>query len=219
MQGTYSVDESTKTAQNKSTWIQPGIHEDLKLVDVKYETTKNGNEYLAFYVENEHGDKVGNTEWPVKFSIPFEQMDAEKKKVFVDILENQKSKIKQIVEVFFTEEQLKAKPYIFQVNSFKEFAEKTIEFLGEAFKDQTIRLKVVFDKKGYTTFGQNAGHVFIENMSIAKEDSKIRIQPSDKMERPAVKDTEHNEQPPLELVEESTVNTTAPAASTDDLPF
>lgn len=207
MQGLYNINETTKTAANATTWIQPGIHEDLKLVDVKYDVSKNGKEFLAFYAENAQGDKVSCTEWPFSPKKPFDQMDAIEKETAISIIENQKSKIKQIVEVF--------KPnFNITAESFKDFAEKTIAFLGDSYKNTPIRLKVVFDKRGWTTFGQSSKVVFIEPMTTTKENSKIRILQTDRMVRPAQPDDEVNESNPVNEVDEPTTS-----APTDEVPF
>ena len=210
MQGLYNINEKTKTAANAKTWITPGIHENLKLVDVKYDISKNGKEFLAFYVENEKGDTVSCTEWPFNPRKPFEQMDATEKETAISIIENQKSKVKQIVEVF--------KPnFNISAESFKDFAEKTIAFLGDSYKNKPIRLKVVFDKRGWTTFGQSARAVFVENMSIAEDASKIRILPSDKLIRPAQPDDEKTESNPVDIVEGAADAGLAPVA--DEAPL
>jgi hypothetical protein len=209
MQGLYNIDENVKTGTDTSTWIPVGIHENLELVDVVYGTTKNNKEFLAFYAENEQGDKVSNTEWPANFSKPIEQMTDQEKEAALAVLENQKAKVKQIVEIY--------KPnFNITASTFKEFAEKTIEFLGVSYKGVKIRLKVVFDRRGYTTFAQKGRYPFIEPMTISKEDSKIRILQSDKMIRDSVnKDKENNEFNPLEL--DSQKNSTT--EEVDNLPF
>lgn len=212
MQGLYNVDKNTQTATSNSTWIEPGIHENLKLVEVKYDKSKNGKEFLAFYVENEKGDKVSNTEWPFNMKKPLDEMTAAEQETAISIIENQKSKVKQIVEVF--------KPnFNIDAGSFKEFAEKTIAFLGEDYKDKLFRLKVVYDKRGYTTFAQSGKVRFIESMDTTKEESNIRLIPSDRIVRPPMeKDQPSKEVNPLELSDLPEVSA-APALDTTDAPF
>ena len=208
MQDLYTVNESTKTAANATTWIQPGIHEDLKLVEVKYDVSKNGKEFLAFYAENLQGDKVSCTEWPFNPKTPWEEMDATEKETAISIIENQKSKVKQIIETF--------KPnFSITAESFIDFAEKTIAFLGDSYKNSAIRLKVVYDKRGWTTFGQSSKVQFIEPMTVIKEKSKIRILQSDKMVRPVQPEDESKENNPVDVVDTPVVVT----PGEDDLPF
>jgi hypothetical protein len=208
MQGLYNTNETTKTAANKTTWLQPGIHNDLKLVDVKYDVSKNGKEFLAFYVENAQGDTVSCTEWPFNPKKPFEEMDATEKETAISIIENQKSKVKQIVEVF--------KPnFNITADSFKDFAEKTVAFLADSYRNVPIRIKVVYDKRGWTTFGQSSKTVFIEKMTVSDADSKIRILQSDRMTRPAQPEDESKETNPVDVVD----TPITPATTEDDLPF
>ena len=208
------------SAANASTWIQPGIQTNLKLVEVTYGVSKNGNEFLAFYAQNEQGDRVSCTEWPVSPKKPLEQMTADELKKAQGAVDGQKEKIKQIVEVFFTKEELKAKPFAMtNVTTFKEMAEKVIAFLGDAYKNQLIRLKVVYDKKGWTTFGRSSRAVFIEPMTVTEEMSKIRILPSDIMIRPAQPDDEKKETNPESLIDAPTMLDAKVAGKEDDLPF
>lgn len=215
MQDLYTVNENTKTATSTSTYIEAGIHENLKLVEIKYDVTKNGNEFLAFYATNDNGDKVSNTEWPYTPRTPWEQMDENDKEKAISIIENQKAKVKQIVETF--------KPnFNITASSFKEFAEKTIQFLGDSYTDVKFRLKVVYDKRNYTTFAQSARYQFIEPMTVTKEDSQIRVLSNDKMERDGGRDKPSTETLPTALIDDG--SDTAPAAtttsdSTEELPF
>lgn len=197
MQNLYNVDKSTVTATDNSTFIDAGIHEDIVMVDVRYATTVNGNEFLAFYFENKQGDKLSHTEWPVKLSRPLEAMSQEEKDKYLGIIESQKSRIKQIVEVFYSEEELEKRPYEIEANSFKEFAEKTITFLGKVYEDKPVRVKVLYDYKGYTALPNRSRFTFIEPMSVSKEDSKIRILSGDVIERPK-KDKDQLEDNPVE---------------------
>lgn len=217
MANLYKVDKNTLTATDNSSYIEAGIHEDIVMVDVKYSQTVNGNEFLAFYFENKHGDKLSHTEWPVKLSKPLESMSKEEKEKILGIVESQKSRIKQIVEVFFTDEELEKKPYEIDPRTFEEFAKMTIAFLGNAYKDKLVRVKVVYDYKGYTSLPNRSRFTFIEPMTISKEESKIRILTGDVLERPK-KDTDPLEENPIETPNDVD-RTTNKADSSDDLPF
>jgi hypothetical protein len=215
--GLYNVDASTKTATDSTTWIQAGIHENLKLVDVKCALSKNNNLYLAFYAENEQGDKVSNTEWEYTPKKEWSQMTPEEQDKSIGIIENQKAKVKQIVEIF--------KPdFNIDAETFEDFAKKTVEFLGDSYKDKLFRLKVVYDYKGFTTFAQSARYVFIESMDIAKEDSQIRILGNDKIVREGKIDKPSTEKNPVLDIEDDitpvgTTTTAVASDSDDEAPF
>ena len=73
-----------------------------------------------------------------------------------------------------------------------------------------LRLKVIYDKKGYTQVSKNG--VFIEPMDI--EQSQIKLWKSDLLERPVQPD---NEDDPLSAP--STAPVTETNTGADDLPF
>ena len=51
-------------------------------------------------------------------------------------------------------------------------------------KTKKIRIKVVYNKSGYTTLPNYAQYTFVESMDIPTDKSKIRILSIDTMERP-----------------------------------
>lgn len=204
MQNLYNINKETSTASDNATFIDVGIHDGIVMTEVKYSKTVNGNEFLAFYFVNNHGDKLSHTEWPVKLSMPLDSMSEVEREKMLGIIESQKSRVKQIIEVYKGDFEIEA-------GNFKEFAEKTIEFLGEAYKDKPVRVKVVYDYKGYTTLPNRSRYTFIEPMSVPKEDSKIRILTGDVIIRPK-KDNEQED-----VLGTSGDNT--PTDKKEDLPF
>jgi hypothetical protein len=204
----YKINTGTLNASNAPTFIPAGIHTNLRMVDIKYGTTEKGNEFLAFYFENEKGDKLSHTEWPPKPSKPISAMSVEEKRTFLEYnIEGQMARLKQIIEVFKKDPSLEA-------DNFKELAMQIIAFLGDSYKDKLIRVKVVYDNKGFTTLPKNARNTFIESADIAEDKSSIRQLPSDKFERPNKGDVEKEEFNPLE----TTPQAQAPV-TTDVVPF
>lgn len=202
----YSVtkDLEINSSINSTTYIDAGIHENIQLVDVVYGTTDNNNEFLAFYFENEHGDKLSHTEWPAVPIKPFDAMNSEERVAFLEKIDNQKRRIGQIVTTFISREQ-----YDFEVNSFKEYAENIIRLLKSSLRTKPVRVKVIYNKKNFTSLPNYWKYVFIEPMTVAKEDSKIRILSIDKMvkDRPNIKS-----EPILDLIEKEDTKV-------DDIPF
>ena len=85
----------------------------------------------------------------------------------------------------------------------------TLTTIGEW--DKTLlRLKVIYDKKGYTTVSKNG--IYVEPMST--EESQIKLWKNDLPERPIVADNESSTDP---LTQQSTPVTEKNGA--DDLPF
>lgn len=174
----YSVTKELEINSNlnSTTYIDAGIHENLLLVDVVYDTSDKGNEFLAFYFENASGDKLSHTEWPVNPIKPFDTMTSEEREAFLEKIDNQKRRIGQIVTTFVSRDK-----YEFQVNSFKEYAENIINILKGSLRTVPVRVKVVYNKKNFTTLPNYWKYIFIEPMTIAKENSKIRILSIDNM--------------------------------------
>lgn len=192
----YKISKDTPNASDKPTYIPAGIHENIRLIEVKYDISPNNNEFLAFTFQNENGDTLTNTEWPTKFKVPFEQMSEIDQAKKVKWIRNQMSKIRQIVEAVVgkLEEEIEG-------GSFAEVAKNVIKVLGDSYKDKLVRIKAVYDDKGFVTLPNWAEKTFIENVvDVPKESTKIRQLPSDRFERPSLKsDNELNEINPLLL--------------------
>ena len=84
-----------------------------------------------------------------------------------------------------------------------------------------LRLKVTYDKNGYTQVSKNG--IFIEDMGVAKEESQIKLWKNDLTERPVKADDEKANDPlaPTSTPVTETTDTVKESVSTgaDDLPF
>lgn len=208
MNNIYSVtkDLNIKDNSNYNTYLEAGIHEDVVLTDVKYGVTEKGFEYLTFTFENKQGDKGTHTEYQVFSDKQYEAMLPEDRERFLEKIDNQKRRIGQIVTTFVTREQ-----YEFQANDFKTYAENIINILKDSLNTVPVRIKFVYNNRGFTTLPSYWKYIFIEPMTITKEQSKIRILSIDKMKRdvPNIKS-----QPNTEIEDLVVTN-----KSTDDIPF
>jgi hypothetical protein len=166
----YSVSKDIQVVSNMPSFIPPGIHENIRLIDVKYEMSDKGNWYLAFYFENEQGDKLSHTEFPVNPIKAFEELTQEEKISFFLKVENQRKRIGQIVTAFIPKEQ-----YDFESDSFEDFAKNIIKLLTPSLNVVKVRVKVIYNNKNFTTLPNYWKHQFIENMSVPSEKSKIKI--------------------------------------------
>lgn len=206
MANNYSVSTDLEVRSNFSSYIEAGIKENLKLVDVAYGVSPKGREFLSFYVEDEHGDKMSHTEWQVGLSKPFDAMSDQEKQAYLSSVDTQKRRVGQIVTTFIPREK-----YSFVANTFKEFAENIIRILDQRDKDQLFRAKIVYGNKNWTTFPNYWKYTFIESMSVPKEESKIRILNIDNMVKKAP-DVESNP------IEDAGIPDTKETSNTD-LPF
>lgn len=213
----YST-KDVRTANDKPAFIPPGIHENIKMTDVKYSETIKGNEFLAFYFEDKHGNTLSHTEWPVRATRPVTAMSEDERKKFEATIAMQMSRIKQIIETFLP----RGSYDDIEANSFKDYSEKLIKLLGNKYKDVLLRVKVVYDRNNWTALARDANRQFIEPMSISKEDSKIQILDTDKMERSPLTRADNNEASPFRPKNDEVsdlVTETISEKSGEELPF
>jgi hypothetical protein len=211
LQNLYSITQDTMTASNNSTYLEPGIHENIVLKEIKRGVAKNGSDFLAIYFENEQGDKVSYTEFPLRFRKDFSDMNSEELTKSLKRVEFQMSRWRQICEVFKPNCSLVA-------NSFSEFIDKVISFIGNSYKDKKLRIKVVYDDRNFTTLDSNPTTTFIESMTVSAELTKIRMLPTDKVkrEKPDKERVETNE---VETLLEPDTKEGGGETKGDDLPF
>lgn len=88
--------------------------------------------------------------------------------------------------------------------------ENAKSYLTESTK---LRLKVVYDKKGYTKVSSLG--IFVEPMSVPEEQSQIKLWKNDLLERPVQADVEK----PVDPLSMNTAPVTETPTGADDLPF
>lgn len=168
---TYNVTADLPYESINDSFMDVGIHEDVELVNIRYELTSANNEFLAFEFKGTDGSKLTHTEWKPK------NADTPEKTAEREL--NQMSRVKKIALQFVTKEQ-----FIFKAHDFESFAKKVIEVIGKSYIGVKLRVKVVYSGK-YTGLPTYWKFDFIERMDrVSKEKSKIKILSIDKMERP-----------------------------------
>lgn len=212
----YSSSRAKQIVKKDVAFLTAGIHDDVYLVGIRCETSIQGSNFIEFKFEKE-GRIMTHTEWEPSKSSPQKELTQEE---FEDKLDRQYKRIEQILLCFYTSDELQ-----FEDGDFKAFA-KWVESLltADKVKQTPLRVKIVYNNKGYTTLPQYARYTFIEPMSIVKEDKSV-ISPLkiDNFERPIVADNEASNANPFQVVN-GTLNTVADneASATnnvDDLPF
>ena len=196
---------STKTATTNNTefsssYMPVGINENITLKEVNVNKTQNGRDFLEIIFENEQGQTATMTEWKneknmwIKTDEDLQRRD-----------DAQFGRILQVVDAVLGQHPE------FEGSSFVEMINWVKTILALEKEDKTkLRLKVVYDKNGYTKVS-NLG-VFVESMGV--EESQIKLWKNDLLERPVQPDKEDD---PLGT-------TTAPVTAdsntgADDLPF
>jgi hypothetical protein len=195
---------STKTATTNNqefngSYMPVGINDNITLKEVNVMKSPQGRDYLEFVFENEQGQTVSFTEWKNELNTWIKNADDLQKRD-----DQQFGRILQVVKCFKEEPDFEGSSFAEMIN----WVKTTLTTIGEWDK-QPLRIKVVYDKKGYTTVSRNG--IYVEPMCV--EQSQIKLWKNDLLERPVQPDKEDD---PLGT-------TTAPVTETktgaDDLPF
>ena len=199
---------STKTATTNniefnSSYMPVGINENVTLKEVNVSKTANGRDFLEIIFENNQGQIATMTEWKneknmwIKTDEDLQNRDNQ-----------QFGRILQVVDAIMgNHAEFEGSSFVEMINWVKNQITGDPSF-NEA--DNKLRLKVVYDKKGYTKVSSLG--VFVEPMSVTE--SQIKLWKNDLLERPIVADKEPATDP---LTGNSAPVTEATGA--DDLPF
>lgn len=196
---------STKTATTNNnefndSYMPVGINDNVTLKEVNVNKSPQGKDYLEFVFQNEEGKTASFTEWKnekntwIKTDEDLQNRD-----------NKQFGRILQIIKCFKNDPEFEGNSFVEMINWVKTI----LTTIGEWDKTP-LRLKVIYDKKGYTTVSKNG--IYVEPMST--EESQIKLWKNDLLERPIVADNESSTDP---LTQQSTPVTEKNGA--DDLPF
>ena len=205
---------STKTATTNnnefnSSYMPVGINENITLKEVNVNKTPNGRDFLEIIFENEQGQTATMTEWKNEKNMWI--------KTDEDLQNRDNQQFGRILQVI---DAAMGSHTDFEGSSFAEMINWVKAQLEPATNPDNIRqgmrLKVVYDKKGYTKVSSYG--VFVEPMSVAKEESQIKLWKNDLLERPVQADVEKPVDP-LAAGTTSSAPVTADSTGADDLPF
>lgn len=175
----YSKERARQIVKNDVKFIPAGIHENVTLKSARVAESPTGLKFLEIVFEK-NGATLTQTEWkPTKF----EGMDdsALQKKE-----DTQFSRMMQILLCWYSDEQL-----VFNGTSFEEFSQEVVNYLNNADKSKKLRVKIVYNDKGYTTLPSYARYTFIEPMVLPEgQTSSITELRIDNFTKPVVADTE-----------------------------
>lgn len=175
----FSTDSAFKIETKDVSYLEGGIHEDVSLVGVRQERSANGNLFLEFAFDK-NGAQLTHTEYEPTKRADQSTEDLEAK------ANNQVRRILQILQVWYTKEQLSS----FSAESFDQFGKWVKGMLDAADKSKKVRLKVVYGNTGYTSLPKYAKYTFIESMEIPASESKVKDLKIDVFVRPEMGDTE-----------------------------
>ena len=212
----FNTKKATANIQKKDvSFLQAGIHTDVQLVKAKMDKTPKGI-YFIELTFGKNGATVTHTEFePTRFPGMSDESFEEK-------CDKQVSRMLQVLKCFYPEDQL-----VFIGSTFAEFAKWVIDLLTAANKETLLKVKVVYNKNGYTTLPPYAAYTFIEPMILPEgTTSAITELGIDLFERPVKADAEETtgiEANPFTMGAASvvipTVDNTGGLTPSNELPF
>lgn len=204
---------STKTAVSNneefsSAYMPAGINENVTLKEVNVKKSTTQLDFLEIVFENEDGQTASMTEWKNSKGLYIKTDEDLQKRD-----DQQFGRIMQIVDLFYpTREDASFNTFVEMINWVKSKLDPMIPTKKE------LRLKVVYDKNNYTTISKNG--VFVEPMTVTKEESQIKQWKRDNFERTIVADKEAPAADPLAGSTTSTQETeNSNISGANDLPF
>lgn len=204
---------STKTATTNNTefnssYMPVGINENVTLNAVNVMKSPQGRDYIEFVFTNAEGQTASFTEWKneknmwIKTDEDLQRRD-----------DQQFGRILQVINCFYENApEFEGENFVEMINWVKSVLENVKE--TAEWNKYPLRLKVVYDKNGYTRVSSLG--TFVEPMSI--EQSQIKLWKKDLLERPVVADNETATDPFAAPVGAST-SVTETNTGVDDLPF
>lgn len=202
---------STKTATTNnnefnSSYMPVGINEYVTLKEVNVKKTDQGRDFLEIVFENTQGQTATLTEWK-----------NEKNQWIVTDEDLQRRDNQQFGRILQVIDAANGSHTDFEGNLFVEMINWVKAQLEPATNPanmrQSMRLKVVYDKKGYTKVSSLG--IFVEPMSVPEEQSQIKLWKNDLLERPVQADVEK----PVDPLSMNTAPVTETPTGADDLPF
>ena len=201
---------STKTATTSnqeftSSYMPVGINENITLKEVNVNKTPNGRDFLEIIFQNTDGQTATMTEWK-----------NEKNQWIVTDADLQKRDDQQFGRILQVIDAVKGGHNDFEGSSFVEMITWAKVCLNDG-ESAPVRLKVTYDKNGYTQVSKNG--IFVEPMTVAE--SQIKLWKNDLTERPVKADVEKPNDPLAPDANGATESTPVTETNTgaDDLPF
>ena len=180
-----------------------GINENITLKEVNVSKTQNDRDFLEIIFENENGQTATMTEWKNEKNMWIKTDEDLQRR------DNQQfGRILQVIDCFGLRPEFEGSSFVEMINWVKD--------LLDLYKSQNsvkLRLKVTYDKNGYTQVSKNG--IFVESMSVAKEESQIKLWKTDLLERPVKAD----EEKPNDPLAGNSAPVTADSTGADNLPF
>lgn len=201
----YSTTKATVNNEEfTSSYMPVGINNDVTLKEVNVKKSTTGKDFLEIIFENSAGQTVSMTEWKneknmwIKTDEDLQHRD-----------NMQFGRILQILNCYYPSiEPTELSTFADMINWVKSKLDPMIA------TKNSLRLKVVYDKNGYTIVSSNG--IFVEPTAVT--DSQIKLFKRDLLERPVIADVETTTDPLASTT--STLDAeNSQSENADDLPF
>ena len=163
------IETLAKDFESNNNAIGAGIYDNVRLVGVKSDISKNGNKFIEFSFDV-NGTIVRSTEYEprkLSYGVPIEPAALQIKQ------DNQYARLIKILKCFYTDEEINQ-----DCNTFDELAKWVVTMLTGK-DDVLLRVKFVYNDSGYLTLPSYIKFTWIELMSV--EVSKMEILGIDRM--------------------------------------
>ena len=195
---------NTKTATNNneefnSNYIPVGINDNITLKEVSVEKSPQGKDFLRVTFENGAGQTAEFTEWKNEKNMWIKTDEDLQNRDNIQF-----GRILQLINSFTTAPDVELNSFTDMINWVKTTLDPFIP------TNKKLRLKVIYDKKGYTQVSKYG--TYVEPMDI--KESQIKLFKNDLLERPIKAD----EEKPVDPLAAST-DSTPVTEKKDDLPF
>ena len=197
---------NTKTAvvnneEFSSNFLPVGINDNIMLKEVSVEKSPNGHDFIRVTFENEEGQTAEFTEWKNEKNMWIKSDEDLQNR---DNL--QFGRMLQLINCYTTTPDVELNSFVDMINWVKATLTPFIP------TKKKLRLKVVYDKKGYVQVSKNG--TYVEPMDT--ENSQIKLFKRDLLERPIQADVEKPIDP---LMTSAGVDAPVTEDNTAGLPF
>lgn len=178
----YSTNTAVINAEEfTSSYMPAGINENVTLKEVNVRKSTTNKDFLEIIFENEEGQTASMSEWKneknmwIKTDEDLQRRD-----------NAQFGRLMQILNCYYPSiEDVSLNTFADMINWIKSKLDPMIA------TKKKLRLKVVYDKRGYTTISTNG--IFVEDMAVEK--SQVKLFKRDVLERPVQADVETSADP------------------------
>ena len=193
----YSSQRAQAIQKKDVAYLSAGIHDNILLDSYRTETSVAGNTFIELKFVSKDGQSVTVTEWEPSKGANTNDAD------FNNKCDNQFKRIDQILSCFYPDD----KDREFEGEDFKDLVAWVIDKLDKADKSILLRVKVVYNDKGYTTLPKYAKYTFIEPMSKVNEGKSVIVKLGiDQFDKPVIADKEKEDPNPLMQVDNININ-------------